>query len=273
MKNYSPLILLFWCILGCTNNKDTQPDVTESWNIIFEDDFNSDLSAWNIWDGGAFNEEIQLYSAEQLSLNNSVLKINIQREDVTGPTSIFDPTIKNFEYVSGRIESKVLFGPSNIDGEREYRFAARIRLPAGHGMWPAFWTYGDPWPTQGEIDILEARGGEPLEYQTNIFYGTSPNVNINQESDILHAIGQDLTSDFHIYEMIWKSNSIDIIFDGELIYTYTANNKNNINNLFGKKQKVVLNTAVGGLFFADQNSDNYADSATMEIDWLRVYKR
>jgi len=267
------MLISFFIVTGCESSDERQEQVNEPWNLIFEDDFNDDLSFWNVWYGGAFNEEIQLYRPEQLSIDNGILKINVQRENISGPTSIFDSTPKSFEYVSGRIESKELFGPSNIDGNREIRFAARIKLPFGHGMWPAFWSYDDPWPTQGEIDILEARGGEPLEYQSNIFYGSTPNINTNQGTERVYEIGQDLTSAYHTYEMIWRSNSIDIIFDDQLLYTYQANNNNNINNLFDKKQKIVLNVAVGGIFFIDQNSNNYADSSTMEIDWVKVYKR
>ena len=270
---YIFLIIPFFIVSGCDSSDERQEQVTGPWNLVFEDDFNGDLSLWNVWYGGAFNEEIQLYRPEQLSSDNGILRINIQRENISGPTSIFDSTPKSFEYVSGRIESNELFGPSNIDGNREFRFAARIKLPFGHGMWPAFWSYGDPWPTQGETDILEARGGEPLKYQSNIFYGSTPNININQGTERVYEIGQDLTSTYHIYEMIWRSNSIDIIFDDQLLYTYQANNNNNINNLFDKKQKLVLNAAVGGVFFIDQNSNNYADSSTMEIDWVKVYKR
>jgi len=267
------MLISFFIVTGCESSDERQEQVNEPWNLIFEDDFNDDLSFWNVWYGGAFNEEIQLYRPEQLSIDNGILKINVQRENISGPTSIFDSTPKSFEYVSGRIESKELFGPSNIDGNREIRFAARIKLPFGHGMWPAFWSYDDPWPTQGEIDILEARGGEPLEYQSNIFYGSTSNINTNQGTERVYEIGQDLTSAYHTYEMIWRSNSIDIIFDDQLLYTYQANNNNNINNLFDKKQKIVLNVAVGGIFFIDQNSNNYADSSTMEIDWVKVYKR
>jgi len=267
------MLISFFIVTGCASRDERQEQVNEPWNLIFEDDFNDDLSFWNVWYGGAFNEEIQLYRPEQLSIDNGILKINVQRENISGPTSIFDSTPKSFEYVSGRIESKELFGPSNIDGNREIRFAARIKLPFGHGMWPAFWSYDDPWPTQGEIDILEARGGEPLEYQSNIFYGSTPNINTNQGTERVYEIAQDLTSAYHTYEMIWRSNSIDIIFDDQLLYTYQANNNNNINNLFDKKQKIVLNVAVGGIFFIDQNSNNYADSSTMEIDWVKVYKR
>lgn len=271
-------VLITFIILSCNNSNNTEPTVDEQqetgpWNLVFEDNFNGDLSLWNVWYGGAFNNEIQLYRSEQLSIHNGILTITAQRQNITGPTNPFDASQKNFEYVSGRIESQQLFSPRDVDSNREYRFVARIKLPAGHGMWPAFWTYGDPWPTQGEIDILEARGGEPNEFQSNLFYGPNANVNINQGTEVHHAIGQDLTAGFHTYEMIWRANSIDIIFDGDLLHTYNANSGNNIANMFGKSQKVVLNTAVGGWFFQDQNSANYADSSVMEVDWVRVYKR
>lgn len=251
--------------------EDPQP--TGPWTLIFEEEFDTDLSAWNIWEGGAYNEEIQLYRPEQVSLSDGKLLIQAQREAVTGPTTNVEATTKDFEYVSGRIESKDLYGPSATEGEQQYRFVARIRLPAGHGLWPAFWTYGDPWPTQGEIDILEARGGEPTKFQSNIFYGRQAGRNINRHAEAYFDTGVDLTADFHEYEMIWTSNSIEIWFDGERLHTYTASRTNNIENLFGKKEKVTLNTAVGGLFFTDRNSANYADAGLMEVDWVRVYRR
>jgi len=277
MMKYRSLLLIllpvFW--LGCAEDDDQtqQPVDPDAWNLVFEDEFDSDLSDWNIWEGGAFNQEIPLYRGEQLSLEDGILKINVQREDVTGPNNIYDSSLKDFEYVSARIESKELYGVSSLEGQREYRFEARIKLPSGHGMWPAFWSYGDPWPTQGEIDILEARGGEPFKFQSNIFYGNEPNININHGTEAFYEVDEDLTADFHVYEMVWTSNTIEIFFDGELFHTYTADSGNNISNLFGKKQKIVLNTAVGGWFFTDTNSANFADSAVMEVDWVRVYSR
>jgi hypothetical protein len=243
-----------------------------SWNLIFEDEFEN-LAAWDAWYGGAFNNEIQLYTKEQLNLEEGILKINALRKPVVGPSLPNDTTPKNFEYVSGRIESKDLYGPSDQDGEREYRFVARIKLPSGHGMWPAFWAYGDPWPTQGEIDILEARGSETDRFSSNIYFGPTNGVNINQDTESKHTIGQNLTEDFHLYEMIWRPNSIEILFDNEIVHAYEASRNNNIEQLLGKKQKIVFNTAVGGWFFRDQDANNYADSSTMEVDWVRVYKR
>jgi beta-glucanase (GH16 family) len=250
-----------------------EPQPTGPWNLVFEDNFNTNLSAWNIWEGGAFNEEIQLYTESQLNLSNGILNITIQRENVSGPTNIYDSTVKDFEYLSGRIESKAVYGPSATEGERQYRFEARIKLPYGNGMWPAFWTFGDPWPTQGEIDILEARGGEPMEYQSNIFYGPRANRSVTRNTEVHYTTGVNLTADFHVYAMVWSSNFIEIYFDGELMHTYIADRNNQVANLFGKKEKIALNTAVGGLFFQDRNSANYADAALMQVDWVRVYNR
>ncbi|WP_111683959.1 glycoside hydrolase family 16 protein [Winogradskyella tangerina] len=277
IENILALFLIIG-LTGCKQNEkslstDTSEVITKDWTLIFEDNFDKGLEQWNIWKSGAFNNEIQFYQPEQVTLNNGILEINIKREAARGVTNPINNALKDFEYVSGRIESKTLFGPSDAEGEREYRFMARLKLPPGHGMWPAFWTYGDPWPTTGEIDILEARGGEPEDYSSNLFFGREPSININSNTEIKHHIGKDLTKEFHIYEMIWRENSIDLLFDGELLHSYQSAPNNNINNMFGKKQKVVLNTAVGGWFISDRNSKNYVDSSVMEVDWVKVYKK
>lgn len=267
------ILNLMSCNSGSSSVNTSNPvESDDSWEIVLQEDFDN-LEAWNIWNGGAFNNEIQLYREEQLSINNGILKITTERQSVSGATTPFDPTQKTFEFVSGRIESKLSIGPKDAPKRNEYRVLARIKLPFGTGMWPAFWTYGDPWPTQGEIDILEARGNEPNVFQSNLFYGTEPGININVNTEVIHAIGQNLTEDFHIYEMRWKQNSIEIYFDNDLIHTYEANAENNIANMFNKQQKIVFNSAVGGWFTPEQNSDNYTDNATMEVDWLKVYRK
>jgi beta-glucanase (GH16 family) len=154
------------------------------WTKTFEDNFDADLSKWNIWTGGAFNNELQYYQAANLQVANGNLVITAKKETVTGATTPFDATPKTFSYTSGRIECK-----SNVSANAstpKVCMIARIKLPPGYGMWSAFWSYGDPWPTQGEIDFLEARGQEPTKYQTNYFYGRAANRNFvrNQEGYI-----------------------------------------------------------------------------------------
>jgi len=282
-----PFFLFVLLFVGCSDSGSESPQsepVTESvlepptnepWNMIFEENFDSDFSQWNIWESGAFNNEIQLYRNEQLSLADGILTIAIERQNIVGPNNPFDTTPKNFEYVSGRIETKRVFGPIASAGEQEYRFMARIRMPAGLGMWPAFWSYGDPWPTMGEIDIIEARGNLPMEFSSNIFYGTEPNVPLTRLEDTVveHEVDTNITSDFHVYELIWTASSLEIKFDDVTLHKYNANARNFITQLFGKKQQIVLNTAVGGVFFPNTAPSAFVDSSTMEVDWVRVYKR
>lgn len=256
--------------------EDGQPD-QEGWVLVFEENFDDEsLPEWDLWNGGAFNNEIQFYRPSQLTVEDGILSINVERQAITGPTTPFDNAPKDFEYVSGRIESKQYFGPSNSDGEQEYRFVARLNLPVGNGMWPAFWTLGDNWPTQGEIDILEARGNEPMNFSSNIFYGVEPGVPLTMDvnTSTTHTVSTDITAGFHDYELIWSENSLDILFDGNLIKHYDASPVNFINELFGKQHRVVINSAVGGLFFPpNADSQTFADNAVMQADWVRVYKR
>lgn len=285
------VVLVFILIISCSDQKVevirvANPDIDEpedkepdqnNWVQVFEENFDDpNLGSWDIWEGGAFNNEIQLYRSEQLSVENGILSINVARQAITGPNNPFDPTPKEFEYVSGRIESKEYFGPSEADGEQEYRFVARLKLPSGNGMWPAFWTLGDDWPTQGEIDILEARGNEPMTFSSNIFYGVQLGVKLTEEANTStrHELDVDITAEFHEYELIWSENNLEIIFDGELLKRYDASPVNFINELFGKQHRVVINSAVGGLFFPPgADSNTFADDAVLQADWVRIYKR
>ena len=246
-------------------------DINESaitaagWTKAFEDNFSSDLSQWNVWYGGAFNNELQLYKASNLSLTNGNLVITAIKETVTGPTNPFDPTPKTFDYTSGRIESATNFSASAATPE--VRMMARIKLPSGYGMWPAFWSYGDPWPTQGEIDILEARGQEDLKYQTNYFYGRAPNRNQVRGAEGYITTNVSMQNCYHVYEMTWSQNDLKFYFDGVLVKT---NSGGQVSNLFGKTERITLNLAVGGLFFSNLNP-SLIQTGTMYVDWVKVF--
>ena len=235
------------------------------WTKSFEDLFSTNLNNWNIWYGGAFNNELQLYQAPNLSVTNGNLVITARQETVSGPTTPFDPTPKTFNYTSGRIESQTNFSASA--SSPSVRMMARIKLPAGYGMWPAFWSYGDPWPTQGEIDILEARGQEDFKYQTNYFYGRTANRNLVRNAEGFVTTDVSLQSCYHVYEMIWSQNDLKFYFDGVLVKT---NSGSYVPSLFGKTERITLNLAVGGLFFSNFNPA-LIQTGTMYVDWVKVF--
>ena len=239
---------------------------TTGWSKIFEDNFSTNLSQWNVWTGGAFNNELQYYQAPNLQLSNGILNIICKKETVTGATTPFDATPKTFTYTSGRIETKALY--SAASASPKIRITARIKLPAGYGMWPAFWSYGDPWPTQGEIDILEARGQEPLQYQTNYFYGRARNKNLVSNAATVITSNISLQNCWHVYEMIWSQSSLTFLLDGQVVDTKTGGY---VSNLFGKKEKVVLNLGVGGLFFNNLDPSQI-QTGTLQVDWVKIFK-
>ena len=254
--------------IGSTNYVFDEASLTSTgWTRVFNDDFlTADYSNWNIWKGGAFNKELQYYQAANLSVtNNNFLNIIAKKETVTGATTAFDPTPKKFNYTSARLESKVLYSSSSATPK--VRMVARIKLPSGYGMWPAFWSYGDPWPTQGEIDILEARGQESTKYQTNYFYGTAVNTNLVQNATTVITSSVSLQSYWHVYELIWEQNKLTFLLDGQVVDSKTGSF---VSSLYGKQEKIVLNLAVGGNFFTSLVASKIVPG-TMQVDWVKVF--
>lgn len=235
------------------------------WTKVFDDPFNSDLSKWNIWKGGAYNNELQCYRAENMQVANGVLRIEARRETFTGPTLPSDPTSKTFDFTSGRIETKTNFSASTATPK--VRMAARIKLPTGLGMWPAFWSYGDPWPTQGEIDIMEARGNEPFKYQTAYWYGRRAGVNQASNTEGYVTSAASLTDCWHVYEVVWEKNALSFFLDGQLV---VAKSGGLIPNFFRKTQRVTLNLAVGGGFTGNPDPGSI-QTGTMQVDWVKVF--
>jgi len=251
--------------IGDCNYTFSEGSIAGTWTPLLDEQF-TNLNNWNIWNGGAYNNELQLYRSLNLVVSGGNLKIVAKKETVTGPTLPGSTTTKRFNYTSGRIESKVLYSANSTNPK--IRMVARIKLPAGYGMWPAFWSYGDPWPTQGEIDIVEAKGQEPSTYYTNYFYGTSPNTNLVSGATTTVNSSVSLQSCFHTYEMVWEATKLSFYLDGRLVDTKTGTY---VNALFGKSEKVVLNLAVGGNFFTSLITRNIVPG-TMEIDWVKVYR-
>ncbi|CAF0946594.1 unnamed protein product [Didymodactylos carnosus] len=239
---------------------------------VFEDNFNTNLHNWKIWTGGAYNQELQYYQSSNLKVQNGKLVITARKETVKGATVPSNPQLKTFNYTSGRIESKTYFTPTKSFSK--VRISARIKLPSGYGMWPAFWTYNDPWPTKGEIDIIEAQGQYPFQYTTNYFYGSQPNIPQTDATKITSLITSNvsLTKCYHVYEVIWTKQSLIYLLDGKIINKKSASTPANkyIPSLFGKLQRITLNVAVGGNYFVNLDPSKIHPDA-MYVDWIKVF--
>ncbi|PZR22436.1 MAG: b-glucosidase [Flavobacterium psychrophilum] len=286
MKNTLKIIVSLLVLSGCSSSEDaaknnSQNDfdldeatlAAEGYTKIYEDNFDAGLSGWNIWEGGAFNEELQLYKADNLIINNGILEIRPIKEDVTGPTLPDSDEQSDFAYTSGRIES--IYEVAQTAPTQKIRISARIKLPASYGMWPAFWSYGNPWPTHGEIDILEATG-DKHGYTTNYYYGSQPDTPLTNDdltSEEITTI-KDLSSGYHVYELIWAKNSLTFLLDGEIVETRNASETGQqyIPAFFGKTQNIILNLAVGGTMFGDDFDESKIKTSSMYVDWVKVFR-
>ena len=253
---------------GVCDYDRTDASLTSSgWTRVFDEPFSSNLTQWTTWTGGAFNNELQHYQASNLQVANGILSITARRETVVGATTPFNPALSSFDYTSGRIETITHF--SGTQKKPDVRMAARLKLPAGYGMWPAFWSYGDPWPTQGEIDIVEARGQLPAEYSTAYWYGRRAGVNQVQNSAVTIQTGTSLTDCWHVYEVIWSKDVLTFMLDGQVVDVKSGGM---IPSMFRKQQRVTLNLAVGGNFFPNLDP-SIIQPGTLLADWVKVFTR
>lgn len=250
---------------GTCNYDLTDASLTsKGWSKQLDESFDS-LAQWRSWTSGAFNDELQFYQPANLELANGVLLIHARKESSTGPTDPFNPALKSFAYTSGRIESTRAFSAG--DSTPRVRIMARIKLPSGYGLWPAFWSYGDRWPTEGEIDILESRGEEPFMFSTNYFFGRAVNENLVRNSVTTVRSATSLQQCWHVYEVIWARNSLTFRFDGRVV---DVKRGGYVRTLFGKRQRVALNLAVGGNYFTALDTSRI-QTGTMQVDWVKVF--
>jgi len=277
-------------LLGCSQTDDTQktttpPTTTQDFDLdetalatqgftkLYEENFTGDLSQWQVWEGGAFNEELQLYKKQNLIIANGILQIKAVKQDVTGPVLPDSDEISDFDYTSGRIESNFTIAPTQANPT--IRISARIKLPEAYGMWPAFWSYGNPWPTHGEIDILEATG-DKHNYITNYYYGSQADTPVTNDDLTSEEINtaKDLTNSYHVYELIWTKISLTFLLDGEVMESKVATQPGQqyIPAMFGKTQNIILNLAVGGGMFNNLDPSKIQPSS-MYVDWVKVFRK
>jgi beta-glucanase (GH16 family) len=271
---YITALVLTISLLGCDLD-ETQEVVTLS-NLVWEDNFDvdgaPDASKWafEIGDGtaqgipGWGNNELQYYTdrPENVSVENGVLKITARQESFEGSG-----------YTSARLITKGLF-------QQKYgRFEARVKLPTGQGLWPAFWLLGDDsngdiWPQIGEIDVMEYLGDEPTQ-----IFGTihgpqySGGESISKEF-VLEADRFD--TGFHIFGIEWTPDFINFYVDDKLYQTLKPSDVEEETNgegewVFNDREfYMILNMAVGGNLPGPPNADTMFPQ-TMYVDYVRVY--
>lgn len=220
-----------------TGPAGTPPDAAK-WNF--------DLGGW-----GDSNGELENY-VESAALDGKGHLAITARKEASGGKS----------YTSGRIETF-----------KKYEFTyglleARIKVPSGAGLWPAFWTLGREayvddaaWPGCGEVDVMEILGQEP-----NVLYGT---VHVEWEDQGIVHSPTPLSDAFHVYAMEWTADKIALQVDGKTYKTVkrTASRP----WPFDRPNFILLNLAVGGNWPGPPDASTRFP-AQMLVDYVRVYQ-
>ena len=251
---------------------DSRPAEAAIGGITWQDEFNAaagtpvDQSRWRFDIGGSGwgNNERQYYTN---STSNAVhdgqgnLVITARRENPAN----YQCHYGRCEYTSARLLTAATFT------QAYGRFEARIKIPRGQGIWPAFWMLGNDmgsvgWPNAGEIDIMENIGREP-----NTVYGTIHGPGYSGAGGITgsRTIAAPLADAFHTYRVDWEPNSIVWYLDGVEYHPVDPAPRGGNRRVFDHPFFMILNVAVGG------NWPGYPDGSTqfpqqMLVDHVRV---
>ncbi len=240
---------------GGTINPPPPPPDTTKYQLVWSDEFDGssiNTGAWNFETGGNGwgNNEQEYYQADNADIENGNLVITAKQEKVGGNN-----------YTSSRMTTQ---------GKKEFlygRIEARIKIPVGQGLWPAFWMLGSNigtvgWPACGETDIMEHINTD------NTIYGTIHWDNNGHQQD-----GGNVSStpaEYHVYAVEWTTASIKWSIDS--VEYHTSNILSNGTNEFHDSFFILLNLAVGGNW-PGQTVDNSLFPAKMYVDWVRVYQK
>ncbi len=158
------------------------------------------------------------------------------------------------------------------------RLEARIRIPKGQGLWPAFWLLGGdiqqhPWPDCGEIDIMENIGKEPGTVHGTLHGPGYQGLGLGKPFQL--ASGKAFGDDFHLYGILWSPGKVQFYVDdpGKPYATFTPASmpKGGQWPFDGRKFFVLLNLAVGGNWPGPPDTETPAVSE-MLVDYVRVYQ-
>ncbi|PWS48844.1 1,3-beta-glucanase [Streptomyces sp. FT05W] len=272
------LVLLLSAVLAATFLVSTTGPATSRANAagpqVWADEFDGsagsapDRSKWTLETGGSGNgnNELQYYTDD--SRNASLdgrgnLVITALKNSDSGLRCWYGTC----QYTSARLNTAKTFT------QAYGRYEARIKIPRGQGIWPAFWMLGDDlgsvgWPNSGEIDIMENVGHEPGTVHGTI-HGPGYSGGGGITASYTLPNGKAFADDFHTFAVDWSPNAITWSVDGQTYQTRKPDDVNGKKWVFDHPFFIVLNLAVGGNW---PGSPDGATSfpQTMTVDYVRV---
>jgi beta-glucanase (GH16 family) len=268
------LAALSACSLPNGTALGVSPDPNDPWSartLVWSDEFSGaavDTSRWtyDLGAGGWGNAELETYTTANASVQTvggaSCLVITAQKDGAGNWTSARLKTQGLQTFSSGKIE-------------------ARVKLPRGQGMWPAFWMLGSNigsvgWPACGETDILEMIGGSTGTRSDSKVYGTlhwkdaGSGAHDSYQPE-QYTLGTGAFADgFHVFGIDWTATRITYFIDG-VPTGFTGITDQSMGSTFQKPFFLILNLAVGGNWPGSPDSTT-PSVQTMAVDWVRVYQ-
>lgn len=259
------------CALACLATA-VRAEAPTGYHLVWSDEFDSgtgpDPAKWsydtNRNKDGWYNNEAQYYSAnraENARIVDGHLVIEARKDDLNMLADYGGQ-----HYSSARLVTQ---------GKAEWTygfFDVRAKLPCGKGQWPAIWLLGTgPWPSTGEIDIMEAVGHEPTT-----IYGTTHSVDSVKNNGHFGDKTEvaDQCTAFHNYQLDWTETGITFLIDGKAFYHRDRPAGTNTDTWpFVTPEYMILNIAVGGNWGGQQGIDDSVFPQQMQVDYVRVYQK
>ena len=264
-------------LVGC--EKSSTGDPTSAWQLVWSDEFDGtagqlpDSTKWRFDVGTGWGNGQLEYDTKRRPENASLdgagsLAITARQESWQGKA-----------YTSARITTFGLFAPTGG------RIEARLQMPRGQGLWPAFWLLGAnqgdagnldlagavdtvAWPGCGEIDIMEYRGQEP-----SIVHGTVHGPGYSGAGGIgrpFELLQDRFDTGYHIFTLEWGADYINWLVDGMLYQTIRPSDVPGA-WAFDHPFYIILNLAVGGGYVGAVGPTTTFPQA-MLVDYVRVYQ-
>ncbi|MCB0580501.1 MAG: glycoside hydrolase family 16 protein [Phaeodactylibacter sp.] len=275
MKHVLFSLLALLAFSACNSDDEPTPDTGspyEGYTLVWSDEFDANISSDNwvyeLGDGTAYglppgwgNAERQLYTSSQ---NNSLVLEDEEGNSVLAIVARREPG--DNRYSSAKLTTQ------NLHSFRYGRVEARIKVPQGQGLWPAFWMLGDnisevDWPGCGEVDIMEVIGHEPNVVHSTAHYTNSENKAASNGKGL--DAGTNLADDYHIYRVDWTPESLVFTIDDVKVneVAIEADMKE-----FQRSFYLILNVAVGGNWPGNPDETTVFPQR-MLVDWVRVYSK
>lgn len=247
---------------------------TLSWSDEFNgtDGSSPDSTKWTydlgVGGDGWGNQELETYTNRTVNaqIKSGNLVITAQKETFTGTDGV------TRDYTSARLKTQGLFT------QAYGRFEARIKIPAGQGMWPAFWMLGQDitsvgWPKCGEIDIMENIGREPGMVHGSLHGPNATGGTSDTTSTVVLPNNANFADDFHIYAVEWEPTQVRFYMDSNNYVTFNKSEwPANGTWVFDHPFFIILNVAVGGSWPGPPDATTQFPQQ-MLVDYVRVYTK